>query len=109
MARARDVVRRIEALAKPARVAVLQKFFKTGPGEYGAGDQFIGLTMPQVRTLTKEYADLPLTEVEKLLESPWHEARGIAVVLLANAYAKADARQRTAIYRLYLRRTDRIN
>ncbi len=107
--RAGDVERRLKALADPARAAALQRFFKTGPGEYGEGDRFIGLTMPQARQLTKEYAELPLDEVEKLLESPWHEARTLAVVIMANRYGKADARQRAAICRLYLRRTDRIN
>lgn len=106
---AREIERRLKALSNPARAAALQRFFKTGPGEYGEGDRFVGLTMPQARQLAKEFADLPLREVETLLESPWHEARTLAVVIMANRYGNADARERDAICRLYLRRTDRIN
>jgi len=96
-------------LADPARAAGSQRYFRTAPGEYGAGDRFMGLDAAQIRRLAREFARLSLPEVEALLESPWHEARLLAVVLLANAYARADARAQAGIYRLYLRRTDRIN
>jgi len=96
-------------LADPARAAGSQRYFRTAPGEYGAGDRFMGLDAAQIRRLAREFARLSLPEVEALLESPWHEARLLAVVLLANAYARADARAQARIYRLYLRRTDRIN
>jgi 3-methyladenine DNA glycosylase AlkD len=78
-------------------------------GEYGAGDRFLGLNVPQIRQLAAEFRDLPLSEIEMLLESRWHEARLLAVLLLANAYPKADGATKERIYRLYLRRTDRIN
>lgn len=91
------------------RAAGLRRFFKTGPGEYGEGDRFIGLTLPQVRAQIRELRDLPLADVEKLLESPWHEARTLAVALLADRYARVDARQQREIYDLFLRRSDRIN
>lgn len=107
--RARDVVRRLEAMADPKRAASLRWFFKTGPGQYGEGDLFIGLTMPQARQLVTEYAALPLEEVERLLDSTWHEARTLAVVIMANRYRTASPSERAAIYRLYLRRSDRIN
>lgn len=109
MIRARIVERRLKQLAQPARARVLQSFFKTGPGQYGEGDRFLGLTLPQIRALARECHDLSLREVERLLESRWHESRLLAVILLANAYRRADPRTQTAIYRLYLRRTDRIN
>ncbi len=106
---ARTIVRSLQALADPARAVVLQRFFKTGPGEYGEGDGFLGLTVPQVRGLARRYADTGLEDIERLLESEWHEARTLAAVLLTNQYATVTVTLRTAIYRLYLRRTDRIN
>lgn len=107
--RARDLLRRLKDLANPKRAAALQRFFKTGPGEYGEGDRFVGLTMPQARQLAKDFAELSLGDIETLLESPLHEARTLAVVILARQYPAARAKQRAAIYRLYLRRSDRIN
>jgi 3-methyladenine DNA glycosylase AlkD len=108
-ASARGIERTMTRLAKPARARVLQSFFKTGPGEYGEGDRFLGLTLPQIRTLAREYRGLEPGDVERLLQSPWHEVRLLAVILLAQAYPRVGARAQTAIFRLYLRRTDRIN
>ena len=106
-------VRRTEKLlrsrASAARAKALRWFFKTGPGQYGEGDRFLGLTMPQIRELARECTDLTLTDIEALLESPWHESRSLAVVLLAHRYPKADVATQRAIYNLYLRRADRIN
>lgn len=67
--------RRMTQLADPARAEVLQRFFKTAPGEYAAGDRFLGLTVPALRRLAAEYHDLPLREAIRLLKSPWHEER----------------------------------
>jgi 3-methyladenine DNA glycosylase AlkD len=106
---ARVVERRVLALRAPERAAALQRFFKTGPGEYGEGDRFLGLTMPQVRTLAADVAEIPFGELERLLESSWHEVRMLALVLMAARYPLADTRTQRDIYRLYLRRTDRIN
>ena len=108
-ARARAVVDRLRAAGDPARAAFLPTFFKTGPGQYGEGDRFLGLTLPQVRRFAAEYHDLPLRELERLLESPWHEARLLALIILARQYERATPDRQDAIVRLYLRRTDRIN
>ena len=109
MRKASGALREMRALRNPARAAALLRFFKTGPGQYGEGDQFLGLTLPQVRQLLRDYRDLSLAEIEKLLESKWHEARTLAVALMAERYPKATPKERVAMYRLYLRRTDRIN
>jgi 3-methyladenine DNA glycosylase AlkD len=93
----------------PARGRFLQGFFKTGPGQYGEGDRFLGVSMPQVREIAAECGAMTLREIERLLESPWHEARMLAVVSLAARFPRADARAQRDIYRLYLRRADRIN
>src|SRR3990170_562792 len=106
--RAGDAGRRRRALSTPARAAASLRYFKTGPGQYGEGDKFRGLTLTQVRQLTKEFRALPLEDIEALLESDWHEARTVAVLIMAAAYRKADGAQRARLYRLYLRRTDRI-
>ncbi len=109
MTRADAIERQLRKLSSPNRARVLRRFFKTGPDEYGEGDRFIGLRLEQIRALAREHAGLPLREVERLLESPIHEARVVAVVLLANAYRKSDEKTRERIYRLYLRRSDRVN
>jgi 3-methyladenine DNA glycosylase AlkD len=106
---ASSIIRELQRLANPERAGGLQQFFRTGPGEYGAGDLFLGLSMPKIRDLAEELGDVPLAEVEKLLESQWHEARVLALVLLTNAYRRSSVTEQAKIYRLYVRRTDRIN
>lgn len=108
-ARVRDITRQLRAASDPVRAAALQRFFKTGRGEYGEGDRFLGLTVPRVRAIASGYRDMSLADVETLLESPWHEVRLAALVILTLQYPRADARRQAEIYRLYLRRTDRID
>src|SRR3954467_11898647 len=79
----------VKALANPAKAKVLQRFFKTGPGEYGEGDIFLGLTVPTSRTIAVKYKDLPLDELGQLLESKVHEERLIALIILVHQYKKA--------------------
>lgn len=87
----------------------LQRFFKTGPGEYAEGDIFIGLTVPQSRTLAKKYAEIPLQSIEGLLKSKIHEERLIALLILTKRFADADEKEQTRIYKLYLKSTKYIN
>jgi 3-methyladenine DNA glycosylase AlkD len=95
--------------ADPSRVPVLQRFFRTQPGEYGEGDRFIGVTVPSVRMLSRRFRDAALDEIDTLLHSPIHEARLLALVLMVQAFRRApEAGQRT-IYQLYLSRTRWIN
>ena len=67
---------------------VLQRFFKTGVGQYGEGDIFIGVTVPQQREIVKRYKSLPLSEIDKLLKEPYHECRLTALLFLVNEYKK---------------------
>ncbi len=98
----RDLQRELESLANPAKAAVLKRFFKTGPGEYGEGDRFRGIKVPETRKLAKAYPHLSIHDVATLLKSEWHEDRLLALFLLIRLYRKADATSRNAIHRLYL-------
>ncbi len=103
------VERRVRALGDKEQARFLQKFFKTGPGQYGEGDVFAGLRVPETRKLAKEYWGLPLTETAKLLKSPIHEARLLALVILVRAYQRGDEPTRERVHRLYLKNARRIN
>jgi len=102
MITAAAVHRRMLALADPARARASRWFFKTGPGQYGEGDRFLGITVPVLRQLTRQFETLPLAEIRTLLKSRWHEERLLALLVLVRQYARADARVRARIYRCYL-------
>lgn len=87
----------------------LQGFFKTGAGQYGEGDIFLGIRVPAVRKLAEEYRNLPLEEAVLLLKSPFHEERLFALILFVNAFTKGDETIQKKIYDLYLANTDCIN
>lgn len=97
------------ALGNEQDARFLQRYFKTGPGEYGEGDRFLGIRVPAVRRLVRSLDPLPLAEVDALLQSEWHEARLLALLALVRRYERGDAAVRTAVYRLYLARTEFIN
>lgn len=99
---AADVMAALEAYAHPQDAAFLGRFFKTGAGQYGEGDTFIGVRVPDTRTACKTFKDLPLPEVRALLESPVHEHRLAGVIILAERAKKADEPTRKEIYEFYL-------
>jgi 3-methyladenine DNA glycosylase AlkD len=99
----------MKGLANPARAAAVGRFFKTAPGQYGAGDRFLGISVPVLRTLSARYQDLSLGGLATLLRSPWHEERLLALLILVRQYARAEPARREAIYRLYMSRTAGIN
>lgn len=99
----------VQTLADKKRARLLQGYFKTGKGEYGEGDVFIGLTVPQVRAIAKKYQDLPLREVETLLRSAIHEYRLTALCILYNQFLKATDGSKKKIYNFYLANTKWIN
>jgi len=102
----RDAVR---ALVDEEQAKNLQRFFKTGPGEYGEGDRFLGLRMPQIRALVKQLGVIPVSIIKSLLKSPWHEERMLALLLMVYRYKKSDESGREELYHLYLNSSDRIN
>lgn len=95
--------------ATPERAKTSQWFFKTGPGQYGEGDIFWGITVPEQRKIAKEFKDLPLTEIKLLLASPIHEHRLTALHILVLQFTKADEKTKTKLYRFYLANRNRIN
>ena len=117
MTTAAEVQEALAAVADPEDAAFLQRFFKTGPGQYGEGDVFIGVRVPQTRAVAKRFADLPLPQVRALLESPVHEHRLAALIILDAAFARAstarhrdaDLRDRLAAFYLEAVRAGRVN
>jgi 3-methyladenine DNA glycosylase AlkD len=103
------VRKRLMALGDAESAVVLQRFFKTGPGEYGEGDRFIGVRVPVLRALAREMGGLSLQETVGLLHDPVHEARVLALLILVDQYAAADLRARAAIVQVYLANTAYIN
>lgn len=104
-----EIRRRLRARANPASVAVLQRFFKTGPSEYGEGDIFIGVRAPELRRVCRDCCGAPLGDMIELLHSPVHEERSLALALLVDAFRRGDARAQQQIYRAYLANTAHIN
>ena len=87
----------------------LQRFFKTGPGQYGEGDLFRGIRVPVLRRLSSAHQNIPLELAERLLRSAYHEDRLLALLILVRKYASADDTVRAGIYTLYLDNTQFIN
>jgi 3-methyladenine DNA glycosylase AlkD len=99
----------LESLADPGHAAVLQRFFKTGPGEYGEGDRFRGLRLPVLRKLAKKHGGLPLPAAASLLQSAYHEDRLLALLILIQRYYPGDAARRGEIHHLYLEHRGLVN
>ena len=95
--------------ATPQKAADLSRFFKTGKGQYGEGDKFIGCTVPQTRSVAAKYFKLPLEEVAHLLKDEIHECRLCALVILTNKYSKANEFERFEILNFYIAHTNYIN
>jgi 3-methyladenine DNA glycosylase AlkD len=106
---ARGVRRDIRRVARKSRARLNAWFFKTGPGDYGEGDKFLGVTVPALRKLAGRHQDLPAAGVLQLLKSRWHEERLLALLILIRRYEGADPPARARIYKLYLRNTAFIN
>lgn len=101
---AKDVISSLNKYANPEKAKHALRFFKTGKGEYGEGDKFIGATMPEIRTVVKDFRELELTQVQKLLDSPIHEHRMAGLLIIVDQYqrAKKDHVTQTKLYKFYL-------
>jgi 3-methyladenine DNA glycosylase AlkD len=103
------VQQEIESLADPRHAAVLQRFFKTGPGEYGEGDRFRGIPVPVLRKTAHKYRGLSLAEAERLLQSAHHEDRLLALLILIKRYYRGDPELREETHRSYLKHRRLVN
>ncbi|MCB9721083.1 MAG: DNA alkylation repair protein [Candidatus Omnitrophica bacterium] len=99
----------LRALADPDKVDVYKRFFKTGPGEYGEGDLFLGVKVPAQRRLAGKYRDLNWLDTIRLLKSPYHEERLTALLIMIHQFERGDVLTRGRIYRFYVNGTRYIN
>jgi 3-methyladenine DNA glycosylase AlkD len=106
---ASNALQQLQALADEKTATALRRFFKTGPGQYGEGDQFLGVKVPPLRKLARVFRGLPLAEADVLLQSPFHEARALALLILVDAFQRGDAKLKKEIHELYLSRTAFVN
>jgi 3-methyladenine DNA glycosylase AlkD len=105
-----DASQKIRALANPGKAKILSGFFKTGPGQYGEGDKFLGVMVPQTRNIAQQFLELPLPELQKLIRSPWHEERllGLIILVLRSKRCKTE-RERKTYFDFYIRQMRWIN
>ncbi|MES9939555.1 MAG: DNA alkylation repair protein [Candidatus Thiodiazotropha sp. 6PLUC2] len=101
--------KRLRELANPEIATHSQRFFKTGKGEYGEGDKFLGIRVPLLRQQAKTFQEMSLKEVERLLKSAYHEERLCALLLLVRKFERGDEALRGRVYQLYLKQTRYIN
>lgn len=101
-----DIYEALLALYSEEKRLILPRFFKTGKGEYGEGDRFIGVVVPNIRLVAKEFKDASFTTVKELLASPWHEMRLCGLLILVQQSRKEVSRE---VFDFYLSVTDRIN
>lgn len=99
----------LRRLADPERAKHSARFFKTGAGEYGEGDKFLGVTVPQNRRLVRQCDSMPMAEVEKLMKSRWHEVRLGACLILVRQYEQADRTRQAQIFDFYLAHSQYVN
>jgi len=107
--KAERVKRDLKKLSNPKKAKTHQRFFKTGPGEYGEGDIFIGLTVSEQRKVAKKYKDLSLKELQKLITSKIHEHRLVSLLILRIQYEKGDSGLQNRLVKFYLKNKKHIN
>ena len=103
------VLNELLSVANPEKARFLQRFFKTGPGQYAEGDIFLGLVVPLTRSIAKTCKQTPLPELQKLMESEYHEARLCALLIVTEQFKKASEAERKTLYDFYLKNARRIN
>ena len=103
------IKRDLSQLSNPEKAKKLSRFFKTGKGQYGEGDIFLGIPVPEQRKVAKRYIDLPLNDLQELLRSKIHEHRLTALLILVSKYGKADNSGKDENFRFYLKNIENIN
>ncbi len=106
---AKEFRKEIRALIEPDYIEQTKYFFKTGKGEYSEHDVFLGIRVPKLRNLSKRYKEISIAEIEKILQSKYHEERLCALFLLTHYFENGNDKERINIYKLYLNNTQHIN
>lgn len=99
----------LRTLSNEEKQEVFPRFFKTGKGEYGEGDRFLGVSVPDTRSVARKHKEIPLGEISKLLQSEWHEVRLCALLIMVEKHKKKDEALRKQLFDLYLSQTSHIN
>jgi len=109
MAKVNELIAEMKSHANPQKANALQRFFKTGKGEYGEGDKFLGISVPVQRIIAGKYSELGLNDIQKVLASPIHEMRLTGLFILRIKYSKSDPAGKQEIVKFYLKNTKNIN
>lgn len=104
-----NIVEELKKKANFQKAIILSRFFKTGKGEYGEGDLFLGITIPEIRKISQGYTEIPITEIEKLLKNKYHEIRLAGLLLLFIKYKIGNEKEKKVVFDLYLKNTKYIN
>ena len=105
----KTITQELQSLSNAEKREIFPKFFKAGKGQYGEGDRFLGVTVPNIRTIAKRHKEISLEEIRELLESEWHEVRLCALIIMVETSKKKDETLRQKLFDLYLSQTDHIN
>ena len=105
----KTITNKLQALSDAEKREIFPKFFKAGKGEYGEGDRFLGVTVPNIRAIAKLHKDISIEEIRELIQSEWHEVRLCALIIMVEKSKKKDEALRQQLFELYLSQTDRIN
>ena len=105
----KTITNELQALSDAEKREIFPKFFKAGKGEYGEGDRFLGVTVPNIRAIAKLHKDISIEEIRELLQSEWHEVRLCALIIMVEKSKKKDEALRKELFNLYLSQTKRIN
>jgi len=109
MSTVENVQNKLRTLADFEKAAILQRFFKTGKGQYGEGDIFLGIIVPNTRKIAKQFRDLPLSEIKKLLYSKIHEERLCTLLILVEKYTMVNLEEKEKIFDFYIKHAKQIN
>lgn len=105
----KTITNELQALSDAEKREIFPKFFKAGKGEYGEGDHFLGVTVPNIRAIAKLHKDISIEEIRELIQSEWHEVRLCALIIMVEKSKKKDEALRKELFNLYLSQTKRIN
>lgn len=105
----KTITSELQALTNAEKREIFPRFFKVGKGEYGEGDRFLGVTVPNIRAIAKLHKDISIEEIRELIQSEWHEVRLCALIIMVEKSKKKDEALRKELFNLYLSQTKRIN